>query len=378
MRLTGAALAVVVAASFALTAQADNLTPQSRKVLADAKLNPALMNGLDKELAVPAAMVEAAKKEGKVAVALQMAESEFDAVFKVFSARYPGLEYSFIRAIGPQHVRILVAYKAGTVLADVVASLDARAEEYHAIGIENVRDLPAYASLPEEVKAMKGGDAVDTVNRWCAMYSKERVKAADLPKTWDDLLTSPRWRNGKIGVASNAGQTWLPTLAVPKGEGWTKNYLEKFFGEVKPQLRKETLSAIAKLITVGEYDFGFAVQDFVIERDEGKGMPVSAVCPEPIPLTYRKIGILSGSKRKNAAKLFLNWFMSREGQIAAFHYARAMPAHTALKGREFIPYPDQVVGRKALLRDDAVFEGQPKVMETWRNYWERAGGAKLD
>jgi iron(III) transport system substrate-binding protein len=370
-------IGLAIGLALALPAAADKLTPETEKILREMKLAPSLMDGLDKELAVPQAWIDGAKKEGKVAVGLQMGETEFAPVFRAFRARYPGIEYEYSRAIGPTHVRLLVAYKAGTVIADVVAAFDSRADEYHAIGMLDLRELPAYPGLRPEIRAMKGGDAADKGNYWCAMYSTERVKPADLPRTWDELLDNPRWRGGKIGVASNAGQTMLPTLQAHLGDAWANNWLTRLFGEVKPQLRKETLSAIAKLISVGEYDLGFAVQDYVIERDSKRGMAVGALCPEPVPLTWGKLGILAGTKRPNAAKLFTNWYLSREGQLASYHYAYQMPTHSALTGREFLPYPEQIVGKKVLYRDDAVLAQQPRVMEGWRKRWEAAGGAAL-
>ena len=53
----------------------------------DGDLPDSVMAGLDKELAVPDSMGEAAKKEGKVSVRLQMSDQEFAKVFAGFQAR---------------------------------------------------------------------------------------------------------------------------------------------------------------------------------------------------------------------------------------------------------------------------------------------------
>jgi len=365
-------------AVLAAPAGAENLTAASKKMLTDAKLPESVMDGLDKELAISPDIVAAAKKEGKLRVQMQMSEQEFNAVNKVFAARYPGIDIEYIRGIGAQTMKVLVAYKTGTVTADVVAAYDSRADEYRSVGLLDLRGLPAYPSLREEMKTPYGTDAADKMNYWCMTYSPERMKKADLPKTWDDALTAPALRNGRLGIASNTGQTLVPTLFVKLGDAWGDNWLNKLFGEVKPQLRKETLAAISKLISVGEFDAAFAVQDYVTERDHKRGMPVAAHCPEPVVGTWGKLGVLKGSPYPNAAKLYVNWHISKEGQIANYLFARQVPVHAGLWGRDFLPYPDEVMGKKLLFRTDEVFQEQGRVMAKWSQLWQSAGGAALE
>ena len=357
---------------------AENLTAETRKMLADAKLPVTVMDGLDAELAVPAAMVAGAKKEGKVRVQLQMSEQEFVATTKLFKARYPGIELEYIRGIGAQTMKVLVAYKTGTVIADVIAAYDSRLDEFRAAGLMKMSELPAYASLREEIKTPDGFDGADKMNYWCTTYSTERVKKADVPKTWDQLASDPKWRGGKLAVASNTGQTLLPTLAVRLGDAWTTGWLDKLFNEARPQLRKETLAATSKLVSVGEFDLVFAVQDYITERDAKRGMPVAPSCPEPLVGTWGKLGILKATPYPNAAKLYANWHMSKEGQIAAYVYARQVPVHGRLGGREFLPYPEEILGKKVLYRTDDVLRAQPKIMGLWRQRWESAGGAHIE
>jgi iron(III) transport system substrate-binding protein len=371
--LAFAALFVAMAAPSA----AENLTAATKKMLADAKLPESVMSGLDKELAVPAAMVAAAKKEGKARIQLQMSEQEFVASTKLFHARYPGIELEYIRGIGAQTQKVLVAYRTGTVIADVIAAYDSRLDEFRAAGLMKMSELPSYASLREEMKTPEGLDGADKLNYWCMTYSAERVRKDDLPKTWDQVVSDPKWRGGKLAVASNTGQTLLPTLAVRLGESWTNDWLDKLFKEARPQLRKETLAATSKLVSVGEFDLVFAVQDYVTERDAKRGMPVAPRCPEPLVGTWGKLGILSASPYPNAARLYANWHMSKEGQIAHYVYGRQVPVHGALGGREFLPYPDEVLGKKILYRTDDVLREQPKVMAKWRQAWESAGGAAI-
>jgi iron(III) transport system substrate-binding protein len=371
-----AIMAICVAASLAFPARAENFTAATKKLLAEAKLPDSIMAGLDKELAVPAALVEAAKKEGKVSVRLQMSDREFAKVFDVFKARYPGIEHEYVRGIGrARAVAPLVAYKKGTVLSDVLSAYESVLPEWRKMdGLVKINDLPAYSGLREEMKTEAGTDAADKMNYWCTIYSPERVKKENLPKTWDDLLTMKQWRNGRLGAASNAAHTWIPMLWGVYGDEWTRHYLHEMFQVVKPQLRKETLAAFGKLIAVGEFDMGFAVQPYVTARDAKKGVPVASHCPEPVPVTWGYLGVVKGTKHLNAARLFLNWYISKEGQIANYEYATQVPVRADLAKREFLPYPDEVLGKKLALRTEHLILTSGKVVGWFNQEWQQAGG----
>lgn len=372
-----AAAAFGAAALIGGVASAENLTDESRQLLKDAGLDESYLKGLDKELNVPQAWVDGAKKEGRVRVQLTMSARQFHRTSALFKARYPGIELEYTRGIGAPTQKVLVAYKAGNVIMDAIATYDSRVHQFREAGMANVTGLPAYAGLRDEMKTPEGTDAADKMNYWCMMYSAKRVKKADLPKTWDDLLTMKRWRNGRVAVASNTGQTLLPTLAFRNGDAWYDNFLAKLFGEVKPQLRKETLAAVGKLISVGEYDVAFGMQAYLSKRDQVRGMPVKAHCPEPIAVTWGKLGILAKSPNMNAAKLYVNWHISKEGQIANYQYGLQVPVHRELASKEFLPFPEEVLGKKQFYRTDEVIDVQRKYIRRWIQAWQGAGGPDL-
>ena len=85
----------------------------------------------------------------------------------------------------------------------------------------------------------------------CMAFNTSKIKAADLPKTWDDLLTNPVWRNGTLGLP-DVPDVWLAMLWQAKGPEWSTNFLNHLFKEVKPQLRKEGTSAVVALTAAGE------------------------------------------------------------------------------------------------------------------------------
>jgi iron(III) transport system substrate-binding protein len=367
-----AAAALVALAPVAFAA--DEPTAEVKKYLAEEKLDPAIMKGLDKELALPASLVAAAKKEGKFKIRLQMSEKEFQGLEKAFAARYPGFEIEYTRGIGRERaIAPLVAFKAGNYVTDVVSAYDSAIDDYRAAdALERIDDLPAYNNLWPEMQTKERTDAADKLNNWCVGYAKDRVKESELPKSWDDIVNNPRWK-GKIGVY-NVSESWVPPLYAVYGEKWTQQWLHKLAIDQKAQFRKETLAATSKLLTVGEFDIFTAMMDYIVDRDARKGVPVGAQCLEPYPVTAGYVGIFKGSPHKNAAKLFINWYLSKEGQVAAFHHARAIPVHRDFKTvRGFVPYPDEVIGKKSSFRTTEVLATAPKVAEMFRKAFEEAG-----
>lgn len=360
--------------SIALPADAENLTPKISTIFAEEKLDPSIMAGLDQELAVPSSLLDAAKKEGTVQICLQMSEQEFAGMSETFSARYPGIQLNYTRGIGRERaIGPLIAFQAGNYVTDVVAAYDTNYEDYRAANaLEKINDLPAYAHLWPEMKTKAGTDGADKMNYWCLSYSTQRVQPADIPKSWDDLVTNPRWKNGKIGMY-NASVAWLPQLREVNGEKWMVDFLTKLVNDMHAQYRKETLAATDKLISVGEFDIFAAVQDYVVDRDKRNGVPVAAECPSPIPASAGYIGIFRGSPHVNAAKLFVNWYLSKEGQIAAFHYARQVPVNIELKRKEFLPFPEQIEGKKIALRTEATLAEADHVGDIWEKIWASAG-----
>ncbi len=366
--------ALGLAVALAPAARATNMTGETKKMLAELKLQPEVLDGLDAELAVPQAWVDGAKKEGLVKVRLPMEEQRFTTMGAVFKARYPGIEIEYTRGTGRARAAApLIAFKRGTYLADVLSSWDPMEKQYRASdALIPLTDLPAYKSIPAEYDSEGGYGAGFRLQHWCIGYNTKTVKKSELPKTWEDILTDPRWRDGKIGMAQNV-HVWLGTLWSVKGTDWVNHYIKTMFEVVKPQPRKENLRAYLKLMSLGEYDMAIPAGDFIIHSLEETGMPITMHCPEPVPTNAGWVGILKGNKHPHAAKLFANWLLSKEGQIAGFRADDNIPANKGLARREFLPYPDEVLGHKLAVRTAAAQDNVGNVVKEFHRYWLQGG-----
>ena len=359
-------------------ALADNLPKATIAMLDSLKVEHSIMDGIDQELKVPEGWIAAAKKEGKLRLTGSRDAKQFEKMIKPFQERYPFIDFDYSRVSYSHRVMsILVSFKQGRVTTDVITGLGgsvAQFKDLHAL--ENLSDVPTFTKTPANMRDDEGFWVGHQMTHWCITYNTKLVKESDLPKTWDDLLTNPIWRDGHLGLA-NRPQLWVLSLWGAKGEKWVKDYLPKFFA-LNPQLRKEGINATISLTSVGELWANLPGSGYRTQLEASKGAPVSFHCPEPVPVSVNLMAILRGGN-VNAAKLFVNWNQSKEGQIAQYYADHSAPTHQALlNDKRFVPYAENIAGKPLAMRSANLLEDSAdELFAMWNTYWKKGGKAPL-
>jgi ABC-type Fe3+ transport system substrate-binding protein len=354
--------------------------PQStQEMLKTIKLDASILADIDKELTVPLDWVEKAKKEGRVRVqgTPGVAGNE-KAFFAPFRERYPfiHLEYS---GSGQQDrsVKTLMAYKSGRFLGEVIESVSGALLLYvEAKALEDLRNIPNWGKIPEGIRDRDGLWVGVQQNHWCMSYNTNLVKKDDLPKRWEDLLQNPKWKGGNLALGNRPTQ-WALQLWQVKGEKWTKNLLTRIFAELKPQLRKEGTNTLPEFVAVGEFHAVIPTMQPHAARIVSRGAPVGYHCPEPVPATLGESVLLKGAPYINAARIFVNWLLSKEGQIARFATYSSTPSHKDLQRKEFLPFAEEILGKEVSTTDPA-FEQKvlANLNEFWNDLWMRGASAR--
>jgi ABC-type Fe3+ transport system substrate-binding protein len=326
---------------------------------------------------VPQAWIDGAKKEGTLLARLNLSDKNFQTLYKVFADRYPFIKIEYTRGVGVDRaVKPLLAFKSGRYITDVVSGFTAKYHDYtSANALESLENLPTWKNVPEELRDPKGGFTSYEVVNWCTSYNVNKVKKEDLPKTWEELLTDPKWRGGRVGVG-NRPQLWLAMLWTQKGAGWTTDYMNKLFTEVKPQLRKEAINGLMKLASIGEFDLAIPSAGYRVKIQVKRGAPIAFHCPEPVPTSSSPVGIFKGAPHINGARVFVNWLLSKEGQLALFRATGAQPSHIGLQTLDGAsPYPDAVKGKKHAYRTlKTLIEDMGPMYKAWNKAWAESGG----
>jgi iron(III) transport system substrate-binding protein len=361
------------------TGFAADLPKATQKALKELKLDASLMKGLDDELKVPKAWLDGAAKEKDVVILGTWDDRQFRRMTEAFKERYPFVNLNYTRtSTNGRGIKVLVALGEGRVIADVLTSIANATFQFMKMkALADLRELPGYNNVSSDYVAPDGTWVSHKIAFRCMAYNTTKVKKADLPKTWDDVLTNPIWRNGNLAV-SNHPNNWVLNLWGGKGEAWGNNFVRRLFEEVKPQRRKEGMSSTLSLTVAGEFYANIPASERRAQQLLEKGAPVGYHCPSPVPVTVSQIVMLEKSPRKNSARLFINWVLSREGQLLQYAESFGVPVHKALQSPQFLSFADTIIGKPVLVRDDALLgdEKHKHMLKMWNDYWARPADGK--
>jgi iron(III) transport system substrate-binding protein len=277
--------------------------------------------------AITPALIEAARKEGRLAFYTAMDLAFAQQLAKAFEAKFSGIAVRVERS-GAERIftRIAQEYGSNINAVDVVNTADAA----HCIVWKRNNWLAPY--LPEEVakhfdKSYYDPDALHVTTRILVSplgYNTNLVKPEEAPKSFADLL-DPKWA-GKLvkGHPAYSGTIMNATFQIARDLGW--DYLEKLARQRVMQVQSATDAP--KKISLGERAVMVDGAGYLVIRYKEEGQPVDLVYPEEgTPLAASPSAVFKAAPNPNAARLFQSWMHSREGQQMVVDVARQYSAH---------------------------------------------------
>ncbi|MBR1124822.1 extracellular solute-binding protein [Bradyrhizobium lablabi] len=258
------------------------------------------------------AVVEAAKKEGKVVVYnMTLGAPYFVAVIKSFEAKYGISVESLDLRASELAERIRTEQSAGRYLGDVEMIATTMIEEQLQNGdyIQKLPPIPNAANLRPPFRASEF--AVPAfVQPMGILINTRMVSEKDLPKSWNDL-NDPKWK-GKILSDDmrplGSGNTMFAILQKHIGPEFNEKLAEQ-----KPVFSRDMRND-ARRVARGEYPI-YVPQIFAFASDL-KGLPVKVVIPEEgAPYAEMDFAVLKNAPHPNAARLFIQHFLSTEAQL---------------------------------------------------------------
>lgn len=312
------------------------------------------------------ALYEAAKREGEVTwYQGQLSAEPSEAIGRAFTARFPGVKVNVVRSTSQvAFQRLSQDMRAGVAQCDVLSSTDYS----HYTFLKRQGQLLQYRTENAEKliqAARERGDPgffhVTYLGIYLIGYNTQKVAAADLPKTWKDLL-APKYKNqlavGHPGFSGAIGNLCV-MMRKMYGEAWFKG-LEKN----SPQIGRSSEDPIT-LLNAGERTIGIGVPAAMTLYTASRGNPLAILYPEdgaqmvPSPSAMPK-----NAPHPNAAKLFMEF-------TASPAYFQASRAFFDLPLRSEVPPPpgakplDQV--KLISPTPEEAETGIPEVKELWRD-----------
>ncbi len=258
-------------------------------------------------------LVQAARKEGKVAWYTSLALPSSTAIAHAFRTRYAGIEVEVHRT-GSERVlqRVMQEASAGIKNVDVIHTSDAG----HFVLLKQKGMLLKYTPrgvepFPAGFKDKDGFYFGMRATLSVIAYNPKLVAEKDAPKTWKDLL-SPKWK-GKMVTAhpGYSGIIMTHVLALVNLYGW-----DYFRDLAKNSLHiVQSANDPAGVVASGERPIGVNGSEYFYYKTKKQGNPIQIVYPrEGIPLVVSPVAIAKDAPHPNAAKLFSEFIFAKESQ----------------------------------------------------------------
>ncbi len=277
--------------------------------------------------------IQAAKKEGELSLYLLQGEGELTALAQLFQKKYPDINVITTtgrgNTLGP---RIMAERRAGKYLVDAYISGATTAYEvlYRAKILDSVRES---LILPEVIDPSKWWlgqhHYLDPENRYIFVYlgnlgeyvsyHTKSVDPGEIRSYWDFL--QPKWkgkilsRDPKISGSQRIGLRMFYYTPELGGE-----FIRRLYGEMDVTLTQEIRQATDWLAN-GKFAICFFCSDIL--RAKAQGLSVdqfhTAQWKESRAISAGNMGsiaLLNQAPHPNAARVFVNWLLSPEGQTA--------------------------------------------------------------
>jgi ABC-type Fe3+ transport system substrate-binding protein len=278
--------------------------------------------------------VAAAKKEGKLSLYLYQGDGELEAVAQVFQKKYPEVAVTTVTGRGNQlGPRIMAERRAEKYLVDVYIGGPTTPYTvfYPAKVLDPIRSALILPEVVDESKWWEGRHHyIDPENKYVFVfvgsasggyvsYNSKLVNPREFNSYWD--LVQPKWK-GKI-LSKDPKVSGSQRIAV-RMFYYTRElgpeFLRRLYSEMDVVLTQEIRQATDWLAN-GKFSICFFCSD--VRKAKQQGLPVDEFmtarwkeAPAISAGSTGSVALLNLAPHPNASRLFINWLLSKEGQIA--------------------------------------------------------------
>jgi iron(III) transport system substrate-binding protein len=275
------------------------------------------------------ALVAAAKREGRLTLYTPLIVDQIGRpLVAAFRAKY-GIAVDYQRMDSNQVIlKVLNEFRARRAVGDVITTSLGIQALISAKAIKPFKSVSA-DELPARYKDPNGYWTSVRLHVFGPAINTNLVRAEDRPKTFDDLL-DPKWAGKMVWRRSNmtGSAGFIANILATRGEQQGMEYLRRL---ARQRVIAVSISdrALLDQVIAGEYAMAIAMTNHNIEISRKQGAPVAWIPLEPALMTSEQIGLTTLAPHPNAAMLFVEYALSKEGQTV-FQNAGYIPAHPAV------------------------------------------------
>jgi len=276
-------------------------------------------------------IVDAGKKDGQLSIYMGQWGPVIDA--GVFQKAFP--EIKVVRTGGgpPQIMQQITAERrAGKYIADVIVEgINPNLTVFHANKmLDPIKPALVLPEVLDESKWWQGKHHYADPERQYVLrfvgspqygsiyYNTNLVKPGEIKSVWDFL--NPKWK-GKIGARDirqpGPGNGAMRFFYYSPKIG--PDFIRRLFGQMDVALFRDTRQGVDWLAN-GKFAICFFCSADEVRKANAQGLPVDTfgAMSEGAGLVslYGTIVMPTNAPHPNAARVFINWFLSRDGQLA--------------------------------------------------------------
>lgn len=300
-------------------------------------------------------LYEKAKQEGGLIVYSVWDVEHIVKILDAFSKRYPGIKTNYWQGRNPEIVtRVLTEFQGGRASVDVILSDNAPPVLRAAGAIQPYETVQKDALIIHDPTI-----PVVSLQIQALAYNTKKMKAEDLPKTWEDIA-NPKYK-GVVALDDPMRAGPLSSMLAGLKTFWKDDArwtrFVKGLKALNVPIHKST-SAMFRLVIAGEYTVAMPALLHDVVHEMGRGTPINFVKTAPPVVFPRQAGIYIKAPHLNTAKLFAEWLITPEGQAAIDSVGREV-------SRKGVPSKTSIdtvfpAGTKAIPVQDKLFLEDPK------------------
>ncbi|MCB1744621.1 MAG: extracellular solute-binding protein [Gammaproteobacteria bacterium] len=289
-----------------------------------------------------AELYELAKEEGEIIWYTTSRKPELTSLSKVWKERFPEVKLTIQRKQTPQVIETVEAeIAAGRLRADVAS---AAAPDLGIIWKSKGYITPykpaTFDDIDAKYKDPDGYWISRSVYLMLGAYNTDMIKdPTELPSTLADLLT-PKWKDKILSAhpgSAGSSRTFFGTLVHGPLGGW--EYLEKLGPQNVFFVRGN--SEAARMVVAGERPIAIAISSLNTVDAMEKGQPIKFFKYEDgSVIGFSPMVLMKDAPHPNAARLFIEYSFSLEGQNRIAEDAKQWPVLKSAKPQEGIPALD--------------------------------------
>lgn len=271
--------------------------------------------------------VAKAEAEGEVVVYATNPEAAELRVLEAFHQAFPKIKPNYTRLqAGALYAKVNAERQAKTYTVDVMQNSDMGMvlDFQKKNGYQRYVSPAMSAFKPEYMSKPEGFWTWGAIGPAGIAYNPNVVTPADSPKTWQEAI-DPKWKDGitvKLSTSGLQHVAWYELKRLYGDDYWKK------FGELKPKGFDSYVQQFDRIVNQQDKIIHTAQYSGYLEWKK-KGAPIGFNAPaDGLPATPESWGIPTEAPHPNAARLFIDWFLSDAGQKAMadnlfLHSARA-------------------------------------------------------